>query len=441
MRRVSIQPFIVVFIPIVFMLSCTTLKPHSQEMLSTPEVLKEGVLDPFRGDEEWKDKDSLGILYATNRMPAPEGAEVPYLNERDVLLHLGIASISVGDAETDLGNLEDIDFLKNSGESFPLKLKSITPFGPLDNALHGLVDQSRLSENIHEPAEKFAGIINRRLADNPVKDIFIYVHGVNTSFESPLMVSSEFWHYMGYRGVFIAFSWPSGQNIMDYVSDVDTAEYSAIVFRKFLEYLMAETNAERIHILAFSAGTKLVSQSLHQIGLMENCTGGENPGTPRIGRVLFTAGDVERQLFGIYASDGLLESLDSLTVYMSDSDKALRASNMIRNYPRLGQPWKDGSLPPEAVSFIEESGKLVFVNASGLGGTTEGAGHEYFRSSPWVSSDVFVNLALGMPPEKRGLILDENHVYWSFPGDYIQRLSLALEQRVFEKLLMQIPQP
>ena len=439
MNRFARLPFYLVIAVIPFLFSCATPKPYTQKMMAAPEVLEKGVLDPFTGDEEWKDKDSLGVLYATNRVPADPGAEVPYLNERDTLLHLGIASVEVGDADVDLGSLEDIDFLKNSGKSFPIGLKSVTPFGPLDSAIHGLVDASKLPEDIHEPALKFAEIINRRLENNPVKDIIVYVHGVNTSFESPLLVASEMWHYLGYRGVFIAFSWPSMQNLMDYITDVDTAEYTAVLFRKFLEYLMSETDAEKIHILAFSAGTKLVSQSLHQIGLMDLSGREETSDHTSLGRVVFTAGDVERQLFGIYSSDGLLEPIDSLTVYMSNTDKALGASKNIRKYPRLGQPWKDGILPPEALTFIEESNKLVFINATGLEGVNEGVGHEYFRNSPWVSSDILVNLGFGVPPEKRGLVLDVNEIYWNFPDDYVERLSLALEQLIFEKKLMELP--
>jgi esterase/lipase superfamily enzyme len=445
MTRIIRRPFYIVIAAVSLLFSCSTGKPYKQEMMSVPEVMEEGALDPFKGDDAWKDKEAPGILCATNRMPAEEGVAVSYLNKRDVLLHLGMASINIGDSSEFIDNIENIEYLKNSGESYPLTLGNVTEFGPLDNALHGLVDLSRLSGDPHEPAEKFAGIINRRLVDNPVKDIFIYVHGVNTSFESPLLVASELWHYMGYRGVFIAFSWPSGQNILEYISDVDTAEYSAILFRKFLEFLRSETDAEKIHILAFSAGTKLVSQSLHQIGLLDSCMSEENihprSDTAKIGRVLFTAGDVERQLFGMYASDNLLEPVESLTVYMSDSDKALRASKNIRQYPRLGQPWKEGGLPPEALTFIQSSGKLTFVDVSGLEGTEEKSGHEYFRSSPWVSSDVFANLGLGISPGKRGLVLNENQVYWSFPEDYIERLSLTLEQRAFEQKLMSLSAP
>ena len=436
MNRVCILN-ITLLLPLSLTLACVTQKPYTQPLMEVPEVLGEGTLDPFKGYEGWSDRDTIGILYATNRMPAQEDAEVPYLNERDQLLHLGMADIALENEDIDWGSVRDIALLKNSDESYPLALEGITPFGPLDEALHGLVDPSRLPEDRHEPAGRFAEIINNRLAENPVKEIFIYVHGVNTSFEAPLLVASEFWHFMGYRGAFIAFSWPSGQSLLNYISDVDTAEYSATLFRNFLMYLMGNTDAEKINIIAYSAGTKLASQALHQIGLMEKGRQEDETETSKIGRVLFTAGDVERQLFGLYVSDGLLDSIETLTVYMPDSDKALNASESIRNYPRLGQAWGEDGPTQEAIDFIRNSGKLDFVDVSGLEGTKEGSGHWYFRSSPWVSSDILANLGLELTPDERGLVRRNNQIFWSFPEDYIERLRLALEQHSFERALMQ----
>lgn len=416
--------------------SCATTKPYTQPLMKTPEVLTEGDIDPFSGYEGWSDEDSLGILYATNRLPAPEDSDVPYLNERDVFLHLGMAEIAIGDGEVNWATLRDIEQLNAGTESYPLSLQSITPFGPLDDSLHAMVDASRIPENRNGPAERFAEIINTHLAENPVKDVFIYVHGVNTTFESPLLVASELWHFLGYRGAFIAFSWPSGQNILKYISDVDTAEYSATLFRIFLEYLRDNTDAERIHILAYSAGTKLTSQALYQYGLLEQEREETDPDATIIGRILFTAGDVERQLFGLYAAKGLLDPIDSLTVYMSESDKALNASESIRKYPRLGQYWGDAGPSQEVRDFVRSSGKLDFVNVTGLEGTKEGSGHWYFTSSPWVSSDVLATFGLGIPPGKRGLVQKNNQLNWSFPDDYIKRLRYALDQRAFEGNLM-----
>jgi esterase/lipase superfamily enzyme len=151
------------------------------------------------------------------------------------------------------------------------------------------------------------------------------------------------------------------EDIFIYVHGVDTAEYSAIVFRKFLEYLRDNTHADRIHILAYSAGTKLTAQALHQYIMLEKGRADVPQDTTGIGRVLFAAGDVERQLFGICFTDGLLDSVDSLTIYMSDTDKALNASESIRKYPRLGQYWGDSGPGQEAADFVRGSGRLYFI--------------------------------------------------------------------------------
>ena len=63
----------------------------------------------------------------------------------------------------------------------------------------------------------------------------------------------------------------------------------------------------------------------------------------------------------------------------------------------------------------------------------EESGHGYFRNSPWVSSDVLANPGLDMTPKERGLVRQDNKIFWSFPEDYIERLRLALKQRIFER--------
>lgn len=441
MKRYVKAPITVLVVFLLLAASCASTKPYTQALMKTPEILTEGDVDPFGGYKGWSDEDSLGVLYATNRVPAPDGEAVPYLNERDTFLHLGIAEIAVGDGEVNWESIRDIEELNASSESYPLSVQSITPFGPLEESLHALVDASRLPEDRSAPGKQFAEIINSHLAENPVKDIFIYVHGVNTAFESPLLVASQLWHFLGYRGAFIAFSWPSDQKIVKYIADVDTAEYSATMFRVFLEYLRDNTDAERIHLLAYSAGTKLASQALYQYGLLEQNRVETDPDATRIGRVLFTAGDVERQLFGLYATHGLLDPIDSLTVYMSSSDNALSTSESIRKYPRLGQYWGDEGPSTEVRDFVRSSGKLEFVDVTGLEGTKDGSGHWYFTSSSWVSSDVLANLGLGIPPGQRGLVLKDNQMNWSFPDDYIERLRFALDQRAFERDLMETASP
>jgi len=422
--------YLVILIPAVFLLSCASTvqkKSYSEDLMSAPDVFSTE-LDPFNRSLDWQQEIPRGILYVTARKPAPEGSEVPYLNERDSFLHLGVARIGVKGSEVSRGELLDISNLETTDKKYPLTVEEVNDLGPLENTVHVLAEIKK-TESAQKASEQFAGIINGLLEKNPVKDIYIFVHGVNTSFEEPLYVADEYWHYMGYRGVFIAFSWPSGQDILKYISDVDSAEYSAVMFREFLQYLTDNTIAERIHILAWSAGTKLTSQAVHQYSLMQNCTV-QNEHKPKLGQLIYVAGDVERQLLSMYIADGLLDPFEGLTSYMSETDQALKASDTIHKYPRIGQPWKLDEQTPEMIDFIENNrNKLTFVDVTGAPGANQGNGHEYFRSSPWVSSDIIAVLLMDMTPEERGLVHKDGLVYWSFPDDYIERLRDGINKK------------
>ena len=94
------------------------------------------------------------------------------------------------------------------------------------------------------------------------------MHGYKVVFENPLLVAAELWHFLGYDGVFIAYAWPSTPKKLAYFSDLETTSLSAYNLRIFLEYLARETDAENIHIIGYSAGTRLVINALNQLALI-----------------------------------------------------------------------------------------------------------------------------------------------------------------------------
>ena len=60
-----------------------------------------------------------------------------------------------------------------------------------------------------EPGRRFVAAINQRLASSASKDVYIYSYGYKVDLENPLLIASELWHFLGYNGAFIAFSWPT----------------------------------------------------------------------------------------------------------------------------------------------------------------------------------------------------------------------------------------
>ncbi len=148
----------------------------------------------------------------------------------------------------------------------------------------------------------------------------------------------------------------------------------------------------------------------------------------RIGQVVLVASDVDRQQFGNYLADGLLDVPETLTVYMSETDSALGFANFLFTRYRLGQLLDESTLDPGVRNYLRDVKNLVLVDVTGAEGYRKSNGHSYFRYSPWVSGDVLLTLLAAIPPEKRGLVREPGSLVWKFPKDYSQRLEkLAAE--------------
>ena len=72
--------------------------------------------------------------------------------------------------------------------------------------------------------------------------------------------------------------------------------------------------------------------------------------------------------------------------------------------------------------------KVVLIDVTEAEEAGSGKGHDYFRNSPWVSSDVLMTLRYDLSPVDRGLVREEGMATWTFPDDYIERLRASLSE-------------
>ncbi|NIR32397.1 MAG: alpha/beta hydrolase [Gammaproteobacteria bacterium] len=408
---------------------CATGGPYQINLMPAPDVYGEDALDPF-ADADLVEEPDAGVLYATLREPATEGErEHYYRNARGQVLRLGVADIELGAGDITWEEARRISLLKNRTEDYPLRVASVQEFGILDRTITAFTDPVLVPEDLRGPARRFAEAVNKELRRSKRKDVYVYVHGYKVVFENPILVAAELWHFLGYQGAFVAFSWPATPSRWAYVGDTDTAAWSARGFRYFLQYLAEETEVERIHIVGYSAGTRMVSRTLEQLALLHHeKTEDEIRGNVRIGHVMLVGSDVDRQLFGGYILDGLLRVPEHLTIYISEKDKALGFARWLHGRERLGQTWAQGTLSPAAIDFLYRADRLALVNVTEAEGAASGNGHAYFRSSPWASSDILVALMHDLSPAQRGLVRSEDAPTWTFPADYIERLRAAIAE-------------
>jgi hypothetical protein len=187
--------------------ACTDGGDYRINMMPSPEVYEEGTVDPFIGAVPIDEFPYDGMLYATDRKPATDGANQHYyLNERGNVLRLGIAQVELARHDVTWQDARRVSILKSSGKDFPIRISKVSEFGVLDRTATEFMPPEEVREVSRPANEAFAEKVNAKLARSRRKDVYIYVHGYRAIFENPTLVATELWHYLGYRGVFIAYA-------------------------------------------------------------------------------------------------------------------------------------------------------------------------------------------------------------------------------------------
>ena len=413
---------------------CASAPVDQIDLMPAPDVYGNGMLNPLPEFNPFVDMPYDGILYATDRRPATtDDPEKYYLNDRGHILRLGVAGVDLGEKQFAWEKARVISMLKSRTEKYPVRVRNADEWGLLGSTVPYWVDVDLQFKSQAPPdaTDRYAAAINAQLAHSGSKDVYIYVHGYKVVYENPVLVAAELWHFLGYKGAFIAYAWPSTPSKFAYIKDSDTSSGFARNFRLLLEFLAEKTDAERIHVVGYSNGTRLVTRAMEQLALMNHDkTADEIFDKLHIENVILVGSDLDRGVFSSYVSDGLFKISRHLNIYMSKYDKALGVSQFLTRRQRLGQMFggAGGDMTPSGRKFISQNReRLILINVSDAEGAGTGNGHGYFRNSPWASSDILMTLTYGLSPEQRGLLEQEDFPVFTFPPDYIARLWEAIE--------------
>lgn len=414
--------------------ACSSAPIDQIDLMPAPEVYGDGLLNPLPDTNPFDRIPYDGILFATDRLPATdEDPEQYYSNDRGRVVRLGLAEIQFGKKDFSWDFARQVSMLKTRSEEYPVKISKVDEWGIMDSSIPYWFDTSLFTEEERPPdaTARFTDAINSQLAVSKKKHVYIFVHGYKVVYENPVLVSAELWHFLGYNGAFIAYAWPSTPSKFAYIKDSDTSAGFARNFRLLLETVSESTDAEEIHIIGYSNGTRLVLRAMEQLALIHK---GESADEIlkqlRIHNVILTASDIDREVFGAYMSDGILNVSKHTSIYLSPNDKALGVSQFLTRRERLGQLWSnDGGKKHKLAqkALIDYRDQVSFINVSNAEGADTGNGHGYFRSSPWASSDILMAMYYGLKPEQRGLVEQDDLPIFTFPPDYISRLWNAIE--------------
>jgi esterase/lipase superfamily enzyme len=404
----------------------TSIHPYRLEMMPPPAIYSAGAVpSPDERHPELRD-GRVALPYATLREPSAQHDDEPfYRNQRGSVLRLGLAVVGAALDEKHHGS--DASASGQDRAPMLLEVADVEELGVLPATQAPFVAADFDVSAAESGPSAFAAAVDRTLLDGPGHDIYIYVHGYKVGFENAVAVSAELWHYLDYEGAFIAFAWPATPRRTAYFGDLETAELAAIVLRRFLTYLSNETQARRIHIVGYSAGTRVIVSALAGLALSQPAGSPQRgSGDNRIGQVTLVGSDMDRALLALSVSEGILALVDGFTVYVSSKDKALNVARRLHGRDRAGEAFAPGQPPAPARTWLHTQPKFSFIDVSDAAASTIENGHRYFRKSSWVSSDILMMLRFGLGPEERGLVRVEDSPMWRFPPDYVERLSAAV---------------
>jgi esterase/lipase superfamily enzyme len=155
------------------------------------------------------------------------------------------------------------------------------------------------------------------------RDVLIYVHGFNQTFEAAALDAVRLSDAVRFRGETMVFSWPSKAKLFDYAYDRESAMWSRDALQQVLEALLASPGVGRVHLVAHSIGTMVTMEALRQLYAVHG-----EASASRIGAVVLASPDVDMDVFS--SSVERIGSLaPNIIVVTATNDRALALSRWI----------------------------------------------------------------------------------------------------------------
>lgn len=395
-------------------------------LMPTPTALSTGEIDPFASNPTLEKDTRVPVLFATNRVPFGTADSRAYTIFADDTVRLGLATLRIGDETLDWESLHAISSGGEVEERPPLFLDKIEEWAAIDFG----AGETTLSPE----AGRFFETINQALAETRDKDLMVYVHGANSSIYRASAQAAQYRHFTGRNSVVLAFAWPSAESLLRYGTDVKHAARTAPLFAEFIRLLAANTRADNINILAYSAGAQVTSPALALLG---EDAAGESPAQLRerlrLSEVYFAAPDVNFKSFA-YDLYQYIDIVNNVTMAVNLNDDVLAFAQFHQGVSRAGRPDLRELDEEESQWLIEATHRPTFdvinIDPETVPNLDAGS-HAYWYDHPWISSDVLIQFLLHARPAERGLVAnttEEEGEFWTFPSDYETRIIELLKQ-------------
>jgi len=393
----------------------------------TPNVLRDGsgsqMLAQLPPEQRTID---MPVVYVTDRAPVAGPSSRPsYGVQRSPSLAYGLATVSLDPAPT-WEELVSASGTASDGQRYGLTVSQIEEHGkmilsPASMEMHDGMLRLRpeVAERVTRENRNFTDLVCSRLATSSRKDVYIYVHGVDNSFEDAVSRAAVMWHYTGRQGVFVAYAWPAGRGgALGYFYDRESGEYTVLHLKELIQSLASRPEIERIHIIAHSRGCDVTTTALRELNIEYRGRGENTQKELKLETLVLAAADIDVEVFGLRMTmENMAVIARRFVVYSSSKDKAVGIADWLFNSrARLGTlSKKDILVPAQDLLAQIPNVQLVQCNVSGFGTT-----HDYVFTNPGALSDLILVLRDRRDPgEANGRPLTPlGGAFWKLDNNY-----------------------
>jgi esterase/lipase superfamily enzyme len=270
-----------------------------------------------------------------------------------------------------------------------------------DNALTYRPDPQRdfyVTSTIPLDSNRFVQRLSGDLALSHSRDLLVFVHGFNVSFEDAAVRAAQLVADLNFDGSVLLFSWPSAASVTAYVRDQQSARNAAFQLLRLLKNHALAAQPDRVDLLGHSMGSEVIGKAFTLT----------SPGDslPRLNQVIFAAPDVDARVFRREILPRLTPHARRVTMYASSDDDALRASRVLNGAGRLG-------LGGDSLVVIDG---MDTIDATRV--TADILGHTLFGNTSFLADLAVLLAEERTPAERRLLPVRKNGLtYYRFRGD------------------------
>ncbi len=215
-------------------------------------------------------------------------------------------------------------------------------------------------------------------------ELFMFIHGFNVPYADAMRRTGQMVFDLGFGGVAFCYSWPSQGDFTKYPVDKENSDWTIPHLTKVLVDLQEETAFDKVHIIAHSMGTRVLSSALAEAR--------DQGFDLKLNNVILAAPDIDADIFKEQILPKIKGSAQRLTMYASSGDTALNLSTKFNGSRRLGLSGDGMVVIPEMMDTVDASG----IDTSLIG-------HSYYGSQKAVVADLFKLVIQGLLPPDRSL--------------------------------------